>query len=137
VHDSNVWVAPFGLMADFPTNIDFTGHPDLFPSEGAIVKIKMQGSRGRDFTEAFKKSGIDRKLADDYTWHHVADFDPTPGETTMQLIKTDIHKLQYLIKVLFISFKLNLELNMELLQLLIKPRLRVGLSVKTKYHDKI
>jgi RHS repeat-associated protein len=92
VHDSNVWVAPFGLMADFPTNIDFTGHPDLFPSEGAIVKIKMQGSRGRDFTEAFKKSGIDRKLADDYTWHHVADFDPTTGETTMQLIKTDIHK---------------------------------------------
>ncbi|KFA58431.1 Rhs-family protein [Gilliamella apicola] len=92
MHDSNVWVDPFGLMADFPTNIDFTGHPDLFPSEGAIVKIKMQGSRGRDFTEAFKKSGIDRKLADDYTWHHVADFDPTTGETTMQLIKTDIHK---------------------------------------------
>ena len=91
VNDVNIKVDIFGLMP-MPSNVDFTGSPDLFPSENAIVKIKMQGARGRDFTEAFKESGIDRKLAGDYTWHHMHDFDPVTGETTMQLVKTDTHK---------------------------------------------
>ncbi len=88
------WVDPLGL-ANFPTNVDFTGHPDLFPVTGNqknIVPITMQGSRGRDFTEAFKASGIPRASAGDYTWHHVHDVDPNTGSTTMQLVKRTTHE---------------------------------------------
>jgi hypothetical protein len=28
----------------------------------------------------------------DYTWHHLDDFDPVTGECTMQLIKTSEHQ---------------------------------------------
>jgi RHS repeat-associated protein len=92
VFDSNHLVDVFGLMAAQISNLDFTNSPHLFPHENAIVKIKMQGSRSRDFTEAYKKSGIDRKLAEDkYTWHHVHDFDPITEETTMQLVKREVH----------------------------------------------
>ncbi|EBS7636825.1 HNH endonuclease [Salmonella enterica] len=53
----------------------------------------MQGSRGRDFTAAYKEAGISRAEALKYTWHHVDDFDPDTGKTTMQLVKTDgVHK---------------------------------------------
>nr|WP_255458450.1 HNH endonuclease [Gilliamella sp. ESL0250] len=52
----------------------------------------MQGSRSRDFTAAFKAAGIKKKDAKGYTWHHVDDFDPKTGKTTMQLIKKETHK---------------------------------------------
>ncbi|MEB2280736.1 HNH endonuclease [Lysinibacillus xylanilyticus] len=32
-----------------------------------------------------------RKDAVNYTWHHVADFDPSTGKSTMQLVKTEAH----------------------------------------------
>jgi hypothetical protein len=58
-----------------------------------IVEITMQGSRSRDFTAAYKEAGITKKAAAGYTWHHVDDFDPRTGKTTMQLVKTDgIHQ---------------------------------------------
>jgi hypothetical protein len=94
VRDTNSWIDPLGL-ANFPTDVDFTGHPDLFPATGnqsSIVTIKMQGARDADFTEAFKLSKIPRADASDYTWHHMHDFNPATGETTMQLINTDAHK---------------------------------------------
>jgi len=94
VHNPNSWIDPTGLMA-MSTDVDFTGHPDLFQHENSVVKIKMQGSRKRDFTEAYRESGIDRKLADGYTWHHVHDFDPATGETTMQLVKRPTHEATY------------------------------------------
>ena len=46
----------------------------------------QQGSRGHDFTAAFKKAGIPRADAKGYTWHHVDDFDRKTGKTTMQLV---------------------------------------------------
>ena len=52
----------------------------------------MQGDRSADFTQAFKEAGIKKVDADGYTWHHVHDFDPNTGETTMQLIKTEAHE---------------------------------------------
>ena len=93
VGDCNIWSDVFGL--DFKT-VDFSGHPDLYQGLGKnTVKIKMQGSRGRDFTEAYKEAGISgeikKQVDSEYTWHHVADFNPETGECTMQLVKTETH----------------------------------------------
>jgi RHS repeat-associated protein len=97
VGNPNFWVDPLGL-ANFPTNVDFTGHPDLFPIDPSkghvnnIVTIKMTGDRGSDFTEAYKQARIKRVDATDYTWHHVHDLNPATGESTMQLVKTTTHE---------------------------------------------
>ncbi|MBG6128314.1 RHS repeat-associated protein [Pseudomonas sp. BG2dil] len=92
-----VWIDPWGWAYK---GVDFTGSPDLFPVSGNqknIVTITMQGSRGRDFTQAFKEAGIksSNPAVDDYTWHHVDDFDPNTGKTTMQLVKTSAHEATF------------------------------------------
>ncbi|WP_412531073.1 RHS repeat-associated core domain-containing protein [Flavobacterium columnare] len=97
VHDSNSWVDPFGLMANFPTNITFAGSSDLYPVTGNqknIVEIVMTGDRDADFTRAYKEAGISKQAmkGQGYTWHHVHDFDPTTGKTTMELVKTSAHE---------------------------------------------
>ncbi|HEY6330929.1 MAG TPA: RHS repeat-associated core domain-containing protein [Blastocatellia bacterium] len=74
---------------------DFSGTPYLYPATGdqqSVVQIQMQGSRGRDFTQAYSESGISPDDAGGYTWHHVDDFDPTTGNTTMQLVETPAHQ---------------------------------------------
>jgi RHS repeat-associated protein len=89
------WADPWGWAF---AGVDFTGSSDLFPITGSqknIVTIKMQGSRGRDFTQAFKEAGISKKAATDYTWHHVDDFNPKTGTTTMQLVKTTAHEATF------------------------------------------
>jgi RHS repeat-associated protein len=91
----NVWIDPWGWAFK---GVDFTGSPDLFPVTGNqknIVSITMQGARGRDFTQAYKEAGIKASVADDYTWHHVDDFDPETGKTTMQLVKTSAHEATF------------------------------------------
>lgn len=55
----------------------------------------MQGTRDRDFTEAFKLAGISKSESTGYTWHHVDDFDPVTGMTTMQLVKTSAHEATF------------------------------------------
>lgn len=73
-------------------------YSDLFPITGNqnnIVEIKLTGRRSSDFTASFKEAGIDRKLAGGYTWHHIADFDSTTGESTMQLVKRTTHEANY------------------------------------------
>jgi hypothetical protein len=95
VKDSNAWIDPFGLIN---TNVDFTGHPDLFPTTGSqknIVTIKLTGRRSSDFTVAYKEAGIDKSAANGYTWHHMADFNSDTGEATMQLVKTTTHNASY------------------------------------------
>ncbi|KJH79204.1 type IV secretion protein Rhs, partial [Pseudomonas fluorescens] len=89
------WADPWGWAF---AGVDFTGSSDLFPTTGSqknIVTIKMQGARGRDFTQAFKEAGISKKAAKDYTWHHVDDFNPKTGTTTMQLVKTTAHEATF------------------------------------------
>ncbi|SEU11818.1 RHS repeat-associated core domain-containing protein, partial [Pseudomonas graminis] len=91
----NIWIDPWGWAFK---GVDFTGSPDLFPVTGNqknIVTITMQGSRTRDFTQAYKEAGIKVSAADDYTWHHVDDFDPKTGKTTMQLVKTSAHEATF------------------------------------------
>ncbi|WGS52594.1 DUF6531 domain-containing protein [Paraburkholderia sp. D15] len=87
-----VWIDPLGWAARVPS-VDFSEN-GLFPAgEGqkSIVTIKMQGARGLDDTQAFLKSGIPRSEAQDYTWHHMSDFNPETGEVTMQFVDKKIH----------------------------------------------
>ncbi|WP_373863676.1 HNH endonuclease [Pseudomonas mucidolens] len=55
----------------------------------------MQGSRPRDFTQAYEEAGIPKSAKKHYTWHHVDDFDPKTGNTTMQLIRKSAHEATY------------------------------------------
>lgn len=60
----------------------------------------MQGTRSRDFTLAYQQAGFtptEASVAKDagYTWHHVRDFDPETGKTTMQLVKRSAHEATY------------------------------------------
>jgi len=90
------WIDPLGLAP--LSGVDFSGSPDLFPAaegQSNIVQIEMQGSRGRDFTQAYKASGISAAEAEGYTWHHVNDFDSATGKTTMQLVKTPTHEATF------------------------------------------
>nr|WP_245217865.1 HNH endonuclease [Pseudomonas eucalypticola] len=55
----------------------------------------MQGSRSRDFTEAYKQAGLKEsyvKAQGKYTWHHLDDFDPKTGTSTMQLVTRSAHE---------------------------------------------
>ncbi|WP_182859298.1 HNH endonuclease [Capnocytophaga canis] len=82
----------FGLHSITKT-VDFTNHPDLYQGLGKnTVKIVLTGHRDSDFTRAFRESGISKTDAIGYTWHHVADFNPETGESTMQLIRTTTHQ---------------------------------------------
>jgi hypothetical protein len=53
----------------------------------------MQGTRAKDFAEAFKKLGIKASDATDYTWHHFDDFVIINGKPhcTMQLVESVSH----------------------------------------------
>lgn len=80
---------------------DFSSSTHLYQAkEGqqSIVKIKLQGSRSRDFVVAFKAAGIKKSEASGYTWHHFDDFDPITGESTMQLVKRSAHEGTYVHK---------------------------------------
>ncbi len=110
VPDPLSWVDPFGLEwkpgvgnPNLPEvgvtpkgGPTFAGTDHLFPVTGEqrnIVQIPMQGSRTRDFTQADKAAGITASdRAGTYTWHHVDDFDPKTGMTTMELVDTDAHR---------------------------------------------
>ncbi|WP_152603299.1 MULTISPECIES: HNH endonuclease [Burkholderia] len=67
------------------------------------MKIKMQGYRSLDDTQAFNASKIPREAAGDYTWHHMSDFDPKTGDVTMQLVKRDKVRRQLYNKVVRMS----------------------------------
>jgi RHS repeat-associated protein len=89
------WADPWGWAY---AGVDFTGSSDLYPIKGShrnIVTIKMQGSRSRDFTQAYKKAGIPRSAKKHYTWHQVDDFDAKSGNTTMQLVRKSAHEATY------------------------------------------
>lgn len=81
---------------------DFAGTPYLYPTkEGQknIVKIKMTGDRQKDFKAANEKAGFPdagrKSPHEDYTWHHLDDYDPSKGTCTMQLVEKEAHKATY------------------------------------------
>ncbi|HLN26641.1 MAG TPA: HNH endonuclease [Gemmataceae bacterium] len=82
---------------------DFAGTKYLYdklqPGQKNIVRIKLQGSRYKDFKEANRLAGFEgAKPPKGYSWHHIDDFNTTTGEATMQLIETGAHKAAYIHK---------------------------------------
>ncbi|WP_297429662.1 HNH endonuclease [Clostridium sp.] len=92
------------------SNIETTenGGPDFSKSdyimknkngEPIIATIEMSGSRSKDFTRAFDDVNIPsdqrKKILEDYTWHHVDDYDEATGKCTMQLVQKDAHVATY------------------------------------------
>lgn len=75
----------------------------LFPTANTqknTVKIKLSGKRNGvdgDFDRANRAANIlslipaGKWKPNDYTWHHLDDFNPVTGECTMQLVKTTEH----------------------------------------------
>ena len=59
-----------------------------------IVTIEATGSRKQDFKQANeyikKHYGIDKP--DDYTWHHLDNYDVATNTITMELVLTEVHK---------------------------------------------
>ena len=80
-------------------SVDFSKTPKYLyggkHSKQSVVKIKLKGSRKKDFDAAWKKTGLNneqiKELDKLYTWHHMDDFDPVTGEATLQLVETFIH----------------------------------------------
>lgn len=95
VPNPTAWIDPWGWAV---TNyVDFSGKKVFYPvARGQYneVVIKMQGSRGRDFTLANRAAGIKGGTPNGYTWHHV-DYDPRTGRATMQLVTTKAHEASF------------------------------------------
>jgi hypothetical protein len=71
--------------------VDFSNSNALHPSSGAVVEIEYTGSYPLDEQAANAAGGFPSKPAG-YTWHHVADYDPTTNTGTMQLVETAAHQ---------------------------------------------
>lgn len=81
----------FGLVPDFRLAKQFLYKGDL---KFGNVKIKLTGVDAKDFelcNELFKFS----KTPNNYTWHHMDDFNPITGECTMQLVKQGVHEATF------------------------------------------
>jgi RHS repeat-associated protein len=113
VPNPTAWVDPLGLTPCFFGGADraaakgfpgigttpnggptFEGTPYLYnaqPGESNIVNITLTGSREDDFDAANAAAGLSSK-PDGYTWHHVDDFDPETGTSSMELVQSDAHR---------------------------------------------
>lgn len=58
------------------------------------VRIKVTGSRTKDFEQAFEKMGITKEQAKKYTWNHLDDIDENL-EATLQFVLKDVHRKTY------------------------------------------
>lgn len=91
---AGIKMTPNGLGPDFAGTKYLK--TDLAPGQKNIVKIKLTGYRYDDFKEANRLAGFKgAKPPKDYTWHHLADYDPATGEATMQLVETGAHEATY------------------------------------------
>lgn len=73
----------------------FANTPYLYPAgpgQQSVVSIELTGSRAGDIKLADSVSGIDSK-GTGYTWHHVDNFDPIEGTSTLELVATDVHQV--------------------------------------------
>ncbi len=84
-----------GLAPDFSGNEDWLYPIEKCPNRKNIVKIKLSGSRHKDFKRSNEAAGLD-KTPTGYTWHHMDDFAPGnemgEGTSTMQLVVTRVHR---------------------------------------------
>lgn len=80
--------------------VDFSDSEHLYPVDGCqknIVKIEYTGSRRQDYAAANKAACISstQRPPDNYTWHHLDDYDPITNTGTMQLIERSAHEAAY------------------------------------------
>jgi len=96
-----VWIDPTGLSR-YP-GVDFSGSDALYPHGESIVKIQMTGSRYGDFKAANDIAGYanasgnitGKSHPENYTWHHLNDYDPVSNTSTMQLVETSAHEATF------------------------------------------
>ena len=116
VHDPLGWVDPFGLAPCFTgganraANKGFPGvgttpnggptfeeTPYMYPAgtgQKSRVNITLTGSRSADFAAANEAGGFSEQ-PDNYTWHHVDDFDQSSGQSSMELVQSDAHQATF------------------------------------------
>ena len=76
----------------------FANSPYMYepqPGQSNVVTIPLTGSRTADFAAANKAAKIGTSAADTpqgYTWHHVDDFNPETGTSSMELVQTAAHR---------------------------------------------
>lgn len=71
----------------------FKDSPYIYITEDgqkAIVTIEMTGSREGDFAKANKALGFKEK-PNNYTWHHLDDYDVKTNTCTVELVESDVH----------------------------------------------
>lgn len=78
---------------------DYADTPYLHPlNRGKTIKIKMTGKRTGSTGDFSLADAEMRKFAPNfvkpngYTWHHLDDFNPITGESTMQLVESTAHQ---------------------------------------------
>jgi Possible hemagglutinin (DUF637)/A nuclease of the HNH/ENDO VII superfamily with conserved WHH/Hemagglutinin repeat len=87
-----------GIKVSENGNPDFSGSRYLYETstDRNIVTIELQGSRYQDFKLANELAGFPgAKAPPNFTWHHLDDFDPLTGTSTIQLIEQGAHKATY------------------------------------------
>jgi hypothetical protein len=88
-----------GIRLSENGNPDFTGSNYLYQTSSGqsnIVDIKMTGSYYQDFKTANAAAGFSgAKAPSGYTWHHLDNFNPKSGYTTMQLVEQGAHRATY------------------------------------------
>jgi hypothetical protein len=75
----------------------FAGTHHLYPAgEGqqSVVQIRLTGSRRDDFKLANGVGGFS-ETPDGFMWHHVDDFDPQTGTSSLELVKKEAHEATY------------------------------------------
>lgn len=95
------WIDLTGLSR-YP-GVDFSGSDALYPDGESIVKIQMTGSRYGDFKAANEIAGYanasgnitGKSHPENYTWHHLNDYDPVSNTATMQLVDTSAHEATF------------------------------------------
>jgi hypothetical protein len=75
----------------------FVGTEHLYPAgpgQRSVFKMPLTGSRKADVALANEMGGF-ADPPKGYRWHHVDDFDPQTGESTLELITKEAHEATY------------------------------------------
>jgi hypothetical protein len=64
------------------------------PGQRSVVQIELTGSRRNDYKRANELGGF-TETPEGYMWHHVDDFDPQTGTSSLELVKEEAHEATY------------------------------------------
>lgn len=72
----------------------FAGSDHLYPAgpgQRSVFKMPLTGSRRADVDLANEMGGFTEK-PDGYIWHHVDDFNPQTGKSSIELVEENAHR---------------------------------------------